>query len=72
MKIRIIRGTNQIGGCITEISTKKSKIIIDFGEELSDDLRKKDEIDVEVTIDSPKELGLHGITRAFENAPKPV
>ena len=26
----------------------------------------KDEIDVEVTIDSPKELGLHGITRAFE------
>ena len=26
----------------------------------------KDEIDVEITIDSPKELGLHGITRAFE------
>ena len=26
----------------------------------------KEEIDVEVTIDSPKELGLHGITRAFE------
>ena len=26
----------------------------------------KDEINVEVTIDSPKELGLHGITRAFE------
>ena len=47
MKIKIIRGTNKIGGCITEISTKKSKIIIDFGEELSDDLRKKDEIDVE-------------------------
>ncbi len=26
----------------------------------------KEEIDVEITFDSPKELGLHGITRAFE------
>ena len=31
--IRIIQG-NQIGGCITVISTKKSKIVIDFGENL--------------------------------------
>ncbi len=42
MKIRIIRGTNQIGGCITEITTKKAKIIIDFGEELSDNDQKDD------------------------------
>ena len=48
MKIKIIRGTNQIGGCITEISTKKSKIIIDFGEELSDDEnRNKEEVKIE-------------------------
>lgn len=34
MKIKVIRGTNQIGGCITEISTTTTKIIIDVGEEL--------------------------------------
>lgn len=48
MKIKIIRGTNQIGGCITEISTQKSKIIIDFGEELSDEEnRNKEEVKIE-------------------------
>jgi len=34
MKIIIHRGTHQIGGCITEILTKDSRIIIDMGEEL--------------------------------------
>ena len=34
MKLRILKGTNQIGGCITEISTGHTKIIIDFGEDL--------------------------------------
>ena len=34
MKVRIIKGTNQIGGCITEITCNNSKIIIDFGEDL--------------------------------------
>ena len=36
MKIKIIKGTNQIGGCITEITEKDTKIIIDFGEDLED------------------------------------
>lgn len=36
MKVRIIKGTNQIGGCITEITCNNSKIIIDFGEDLDD------------------------------------
>ena len=36
MTVRIIKGTKQIGGCITEISTEKSKIIIDFGNDLDD------------------------------------
>ena len=36
MNIRIIKGTNQIGGCVTEISTNNTKIIIDFGEELEE------------------------------------
>ena len=36
MKVRIIRGTKQIGGCITEICTSKTKIIIDFGSDLED------------------------------------
>jgi len=36
VKVKIIKGTKQIGGCITEISEGKTKIIIDFGEELDD------------------------------------
>jgi len=36
MEIKIIKGTNQIGGCITEISENNTKIIIDFGEDLDD------------------------------------
>ena len=36
MKVRIIKGTNQIGGCITEIICNKTKIIIDYGEDLED------------------------------------
>ena len=36
MKVKIIKGTGQIGGCITEISTNKSKIIVDFGNDLDD------------------------------------
>lgn len=35
MQIVIHRGHNQIGGAITEISTKNTRILIDFGEELS-------------------------------------
>ena len=34
MKVKVIQGTNQIGGCITEISTNLAKIIIDFGDNL--------------------------------------
>ncbi len=36
MKVRIIKGTKQIGGCITEICVKNSKIIIDFGNDLKE------------------------------------
>lgn len=36
MKIKIYRGTHQIGGCVTEIRTNKARILIDFGEELED------------------------------------
>ncbi len=41
MEVRIIKGTNQIGGCITEISTEKSKIIIDFGCDLDEEKQKE-------------------------------
>ena len=34
MKITIHRGLKQIGGCITEISTEKTKIFIDLGHNL--------------------------------------
>lgn len=35
MKIIVHRGTHQIGGIATEISTEKTRILIDMGEELS-------------------------------------
>ena len=34
MKITIHRGTNQIGGCVTEIESGGCKVFIDFGEQL--------------------------------------
>ncbi len=38
MKVKIIKGTHQIGGCITEITSDDGyKIIIDYGEDLTDD-----------------------------------
>lgn len=34
MEIRIYRGTRQIGGCVTEITSGSTRIFIDFGSEL--------------------------------------
>jgi len=34
-QITIHRGARQIGGCVTEISTERSRVFIDFGENLS-------------------------------------
>lgn len=35
-KIKIYRGSHQIGGCVAEISTKDHRIVIDFGANLPD------------------------------------
>lgn len=40
MKINIIRGQNQIGGNIVEISTENTKILLDVGLELDDEKNK--------------------------------
>jgi ribonuclease J len=54
MKIKILKGTNKIGGCITEITSRKAKIIIDFGEDLPN-------VDVKSKKDNPLIEGLtHG------------
>lgn len=37
LKICIYRGTHQIGGIASEISTEKTRILIDMGDELSVD-----------------------------------
>ena len=37
MKIKVHRGSRQIGGSITEIYTEKTHIFIDFGSELNTD-----------------------------------
>lgn len=34
MNIEVHRGLDQIGGCITEISTETSRVFIDFGQNL--------------------------------------
>ena len=44
MEIKILKGTNQIGGAFTEITTKKGRIIIDFGQDL-DNEKKMEEIE---------------------------
>lgn len=36
MKITIHRGIDQIGGCITEIATNNTRILIDLGQNLPD------------------------------------
>ena len=41
MQTRIIRGKNQIGGNIIEISTEKTKILLDAGLELDDEKNKE-------------------------------
>ena len=49
MKVIIHRGTHQIGGCITEIRTEKTRIFIDLGSELPDENgnNKKETLEIE-------------------------
>ena len=48
MIVKILRGTNQIGGSSVIIATKNAKIVIDFGSELND---------------NPKKLEVEGLTK---------
>jgi len=43
MKIKVIKGTNQIGGAIVAITSKKAQIIIDFGCDLPSQEREEKE-----------------------------
>lgn len=56
MKVRILKGTNQIGGVFTEISSKEAKIIIDFGEDL-DGVKRLEHIEG-LTIGKPSYDGV--------------
>jgi ribonuclease J len=52
MNIRIHRGIDQIGGCITEIATEKARILIDLGQNLPDgDVIVKDEFANSISIE---------------------
>ncbi len=51
MQVKILKGTNQIGGVFTEISSKEAQIIIDFGDDL-DDLKRLETING-LTIGAP-------------------
>lgn len=53
MKLKVIKGVNQIGGCMTEITSKLgTKILIDFGK----DLEEKDDC-------KPDDFELDGLTK---------
>ena len=39
MNIKIHRGLDQIGGCITEISTDTSRVFIDFGQRIPEQVK---------------------------------
>lgn len=58
-KIKILKGTNQIGGCITEISSKEAKIIIDFGSNLQD-------INSEISEETPLIDGLTSGIKSYD------
>ncbi len=62
MQIKIHRGINQIGGCITEISTNKTRILIDLGQNLPDNEGKV--IDCFANSDAVETL-THGIDAIF-------
>jgi len=47
LNIKIHRGTKQIGGCITEIFTEKTRIFIDMGAELPDENCLPKDIDID-------------------------
>ena len=51
MQVKILKGTNQIGGVFTEIESKEAKIIIDFGEDL-DGIKRLENIEG-LTNDKP-------------------
>jgi len=51
LKIKIYRGTHQIGGCICGIETKKTRILVDLGKPLPDTKGKLPEDSV--SIDDP-------------------
>lgn len=46
LAIKIHRGTQQIGGCVTEISYGSSRIIIDFGSELPNTLKEPEDLTI--------------------------
>lgn len=47
MQIKVHRGTHQIGGCITEIKTEQTRLIIDMGSELPS-AEKKESTNLEI------------------------
>lgn len=40
MQVKVLKGTNQIGGAYTEIKSALGRILVDFGEDLNDDEEK--------------------------------
>lgn len=65
MKVKVIRGSNKIGGCIVQVSNKKGeKIIIDYGEELDVSSKEETDFPIEGLTDGKKEIEAVFITHS--------
>lgn len=66
MKLKVIKGVNQIGGCMTEITSEAgTKILIDFGKELEEDENNKsDDFELEGLTKGKKQYDAVFITHS--------
>ena len=70
MQVKILKGTNQIGGVFTEIASKEAKIMIDFGDDTSTESLDKTEnetFDKDLSVDEFDANSLFGDNDFFFN-----
>lgn len=69
ISIKIHRGTHQIGGCVTEVAYRNSRILIDFGSELPSTEKEPEELRIpgftkeedESSVDDKKDPPYHAV-----------
>ncbi|MDO4545180.1 MAG: MBL fold metallo-hydrolase [Bacillota bacterium] len=63
MNIRVFRGTHQVGGCVTEITTAKTRIFVDMGSELPgiDGEKKPETLSIDGVTNDVKAVDCNGV-----------